>query len=88
MVDYIADYLDNIRQRRVFPGVSPGYLRAQQPDHAPEDGEPWEKIFGDVERVIMPGVSMVRLMIYCRWDAGWGGVECGGKVMMVILDEP
>jgi histidine decarboxylase len=57
MVDYIADYLENIRDRRVFPDVSPGYLRPLIPDTAPEEGEPWEKIFSDVERVIMPGVS-------------------------------
>jgi len=24
MVDYIADYLENIRERRVFPDVKPG----------------------------------------------------------------
>ena len=58
MVDYIADYLENIRSRRVFPNVSPGYMRAFLPDSAPEYGEDWENIFKDVERVIMPGVSV------------------------------
>lgn len=57
MVDYIADYLQNIRERRVFPDVKPGYIRHLLPDHAPEMGEDWDTIFGDVERVIMPGVS-------------------------------
>lgn len=57
MVDYIADYLQNIRKRRVFPDVSPGYMRALVPESAPEHGEYWEDIFKDVERVIMPGVS-------------------------------
>ena len=36
MVDYIADYLENIRDRRVFPDVKPGYLRDLVPDTAPE----------------------------------------------------
>ncbi len=27
------------------------------PDAAPDVGEKWDDIFGDVERVIMPGVS-------------------------------
>ena len=36
MVDYIADYLENIRDRRVFPDVQPGYLRELLPDHAPQ----------------------------------------------------
>ena len=56
MVDYITDYLQNIRSRRVFPGVSPGYMRELVPDEAPVNGEGWEDIFADVERVIMPGV--------------------------------
>lgn len=57
MVDYIADYLQNIRQRRVFPDVKPGYIRTLLPDKAPDLGEDWDTIFSDVERVIMPGVS-------------------------------
>ncbi|XP_077563056.1 histidine decarboxylase [Haemaphysalis longicornis] len=57
MVDYIADYLINIRERRVFPNVKPGYMRDLLPDHAPEKGEPYEDIFKDIERVIMPGVT-------------------------------
>ncbi|GAU92267.1 hypothetical protein RvY_04368 [Ramazzottius varieornatus] len=57
MVDYIADYLQNIRSRRVFPNVQPGYMRELVPDSAPENGEPWEAIFGDIERVVMPGVT-------------------------------
>jgi hypothetical protein len=56
MVDYIADYLDNIRDRRVFPAVKPGYLRRLIPAAAPDQPEPWDSIFADVERVIMPGV--------------------------------
>ena len=57
MVDYIADYLENIRDRRVFPDVKPGYMRELVNDTAPTDGEDWDCIFKDVERVIMPGVS-------------------------------
>jgi histidine decarboxylase len=57
MVDYIADYLENIRDRRVFPDVKPGYMRELLNDTAPMEGEDWDAIFKDVERVIMPGVS-------------------------------
>ncbi len=55
-VDYIADYLENIRSRRVFPDVIPGYMRELLPKEAPQKGENWDDIFKDVERVIMPGV--------------------------------
>ena len=58
MVDYVADYLENIRDRRVFPDVKPGYMRDLVPESAPMDGEKWENIFNDVETVIMPGVIL------------------------------
>lgn len=57
MVDYVADYLENIRGRRPLSNVKPGYLRELIPDEAPRDPEPWDDLFRDIERVIMPGVS-------------------------------
>lgn len=57
MVDYIANYLEQIESRQVFPDVEPGYLRPMIPDSAPEEGETYEDIMKDVERVIMPGVT-------------------------------
>ncbi|XP_067004267.2 histidine decarboxylase [Anabrus simplex] len=57
MVDYIADYLQHIRDRRVYPDVKPGYLRSLLPDSAPLDPEPWDNIMADIESVIMPGVT-------------------------------
>jgi len=57
MVDYITDYLENIRDRRPLSSVKPGYLRELIPDEAPRDPESWNDVFRDIERVIMPGVS-------------------------------
>ncbi|XP_050306674.1 aromatic-L-amino-acid decarboxylase-like isoform X1 [Anthonomus grandis grandis] len=57
MIDYAAEYLENIRDRRVLPTVQPGYLRPLIPDSAPEKPEKWEDVLKDVERVIMPGVT-------------------------------
>ncbi|XP_057344782.1 histidine decarboxylase isoform X5 [Manis pentadactyla] len=56
MVDYIWQYLSTVRERRVTPDVRPGYLRAQLPEAAPEEPDSWDSIFGDIERIIMPGV--------------------------------
>uniref|UniRef100_A0A8C3WWB5 Histidine decarboxylase n=1 Tax=Catagonus wagneri TaxID=51154 RepID=A0A8C3WWB5_9CETA len=56
MVDYICQYLSTVRERRVTPDVRPGYLRGQLPESAPEEPDSWDSIFGDIERVIMPGV--------------------------------
>ncbi|XP_020793214.2 aromatic-L-amino-acid decarboxylase [Boleophthalmus pectinirostris] len=57
MVDYVADYLENIEQRPVYPDVEPGYLRHLIPTEAPEDPESFDDLLKDVDRVIMPGVT-------------------------------
>lgn len=57
MVDYVADYLENIRDRKPFPDVSPGYLKELIPDKAPDEAEQWPDVMKDIERVIMPGVT-------------------------------
>ncbi|XP_022915518.2 histidine decarboxylase [Onthophagus taurus] len=57
MVDYIADYLSTIRDRKVFPDKRPGFLREAVPDSAPIEGEKWTKIFNDIEGIIMPGIT-------------------------------
>lgn len=63
MVDYIADYLENIEQRPVYPDVEPGYLRGLIPAEAPVEPDDYDDIIKDVERVIMPGVSSSSLFI-------------------------
>ncbi|XP_061445195.1 aromatic-L-amino-acid decarboxylase isoform X3 [Rhineura floridana] len=57
MVDYVADYLEKIEKRQVYPDVEPGYLRPLIPDSAPEEPERFEDILKDVENIIMPGVT-------------------------------
>jgi hypothetical protein len=56
MVDYIANYLETIDERRVLPEVQPGYLRDMLPNRAPAHGEEWSSIMNDIEHAIMPGV--------------------------------
>ncbi|XP_030637232.1 aromatic-L-amino-acid decarboxylase [Chanos chanos] len=57
MVDLVADYIENIEKRQVYPDVQPGYLRALIPEEAPEEPEMYEDLVRDIERVIMPGVT-------------------------------
>ncbi|KAK2141738.1 hypothetical protein LSH36_1050g00008 [Paralvinella palmiformis] len=57
MVDYIADYMEDIETRRVLPEVQPGYLREMLPKTAPRKGEKWENIMRDVNNAIMPGIT-------------------------------
>ena len=57
MIDYVADYLENIRDRPVLPEVKPGYIKNLLPDEAPEKPEEWGTVMADVERIVMPGVT-------------------------------
>ena len=57
VVDWIADYLTRIESYPVRSQVRPGEVRAMLPAHPPEHGEPYEKVLGDLENVILPGVT-------------------------------
>ncbi|KAK4469019.1 hypothetical protein MN116_006557 [Schistosoma mekongi] len=57
MIQYVADYLENIEKRKVFPDIHPGYLAKLIPNEAPNESESWEEIMNDVENLIMPGVT-------------------------------
>ncbi|XP_071401756.1 aromatic-L-amino-acid decarboxylase [Centroberyx affinis] len=57
MVDYVADYIETIEQRQVYPDVEPGYLRPLIPTEAPLEPETYEDVIRDIERVIMPGIT-------------------------------
>ena len=59
MVDYIAEYMESVGERRVTPAVEPGYLRDLIPKQAPQNGEGWDAIMSDVENKIMPGVITI-----------------------------
>ncbi|CAH1109022.1 unnamed protein product [Psylliodes chrysocephalus] len=56
-VDYIADYIETIRDRPVVPTVKPGYLGELLPKEAPQTGETWQDVLQDVDRLIMPGIT-------------------------------
>lgn len=57
MVDFICNYMETLKDRRVTPSIEPGYLRKLLPDEAPEDPENYHDIMRDVETKIMPGVT-------------------------------
>ncbi len=57
VVDWIADYMERVEDLPVLSQVGPGEVRAQLPAAAPEEGETFEAILADVERIILPGVT-------------------------------
>ncbi len=57
MIDWIAEYLATVADRRVLSDVRPGDVRAGMPVAPPMRGEPFESWMADVERVVMPGIT-------------------------------
>ena len=57
IVDWLADYLAAPDRYPVLSRAAPGEVTAALPSHAPEHGEPFDQIFADFERVIVPGLT-------------------------------
>jgi aromatic-L-amino-acid/L-tryptophan decarboxylase len=57
LVDWIAEYLDHSDVYPVLAQVSPGDVRRALPSSPPDLGEPFEKIFADFERLLVPALT-------------------------------
>ena len=57
VVDWIAGYYARIESFPVLSQVEPGQIRASLPPKAPEKSEPFDAILGDVEKLILPGIT-------------------------------
>src|SRR5262249_47413531 len=57
LVDWAAATGRGGRARPVMSRAEPGSVKAQLPPQAPERAEDWDAIMGDLERVLVPGLS-------------------------------
>ena len=57
MVDWIADYYSRVENFPVLSRVQPGEIRSKLPSNPPQRGEPFDRIFADVESIILPGIT-------------------------------
>jgi len=57
VVDWIADYLENIRDYPVLSAMQPGDLVDRLPTEAPERGESMDTILEDFERSVVPALT-------------------------------
>jgi len=57
IVDWIADYRRDVATYPVMARTAPGDVKRALPAAPPEQGEPFEAILRDVERVIVPGLT-------------------------------
>jgi len=57
LVDWMADYLEHVDSYPVKPDTKPKDILRQLPGHPPTHGEPFEAIFEDFRRIIVPGMT-------------------------------
>ena len=56
-VDWVASYLERVRDLPVLSQVVPGEIRAALPAAPPEEPEPFAAILEDLDRVLVPGLT-------------------------------
>jgi aromatic-L-amino-acid decarboxylase len=56
-LEWVADYLDRLREFPVLAQVEPGEIRSRLPASAPERGEPFAAVLRDLGETLMPGVT-------------------------------
>ncbi|MGA8868456.1 MAG: pyridoxal-dependent decarboxylase [Candidatus Sulfotelmatobacter sp.] len=57
VVDWIADYHSRVESFPVLSQVKAGQIRASLPANPPAQGEPFDALLKDVDKVILPGVT-------------------------------
>jgi aromatic-L-amino-acid/L-tryptophan decarboxylase len=80
LVDWMADYLERVGELPVTPNVRPGDVARTLPSAAPEDGEPFDAIWQDFQRLILPGMT--------HWNhPGWFAYFPGNNSPASVLAE-
>ncbi len=57
VIDWIADYLDEVEEYPVLSQVKPGQIREQLPAQAPSQGESLDAMLRDLEKTLLPGIT-------------------------------
>ena len=57
LVDWIADYRARIEEFPLLSRAKPGELRRSLPQSPPQNGESFETILADLDRLILPGIT-------------------------------
>ena len=80
VIEWVASYLETVEDRPVVSTVEPGSIRAKLPTAAPEQPEPFEAVVGDLDAIVMPGIT--------HWQSpGWFGYFPANTCPPSILGE-
>ena len=56
-LEWVASYLERVREYPVLSQVEPGGIRAALPASPPEEPEPFSAVLGDLDSVLLPGLT-------------------------------
>ena len=56
-LEWVASYLDSVREHRVLARVEPGEIRAALPASPPDEPEPFGNVLRDLDAVLLPGLT-------------------------------
>jgi aromatic-L-amino-acid/L-tryptophan decarboxylase len=80
LVDWMADYLQHVAELPVTPEIAPGDFARRLPQHPPERGEPFGRLFADFRSLVVPGMT--------HWNhPGWFAYFPGNNSPPSILAE-
>ena len=57
VIDWIAQYMEEVEHYPVLSQVAPGEIRGKLPSAPPERGEPFDALLRDVNDIILPGIT-------------------------------
>ncbi|PKL84061.1 MAG: amino acid decarboxylase, partial [Ignavibacteriae bacterium HGW-Ignavibacteriae-3] len=57
LINWAADYLENVSSYSVLPDIKPGKIKSHLPSEAPELPESFDKIIADIDKIITPGTT-------------------------------
>lgn len=57
LIDWSADYLDNLESFDVLPKINPGDVKSKLPKAPPLQSESFEAIINDLDNIILPGIT-------------------------------
>jgi aromatic-L-amino-acid/L-tryptophan decarboxylase len=80
LIDWIADYRAHVSEFPVMAPTAPGEVKAQLPAEPPARPETFDTILGDLNRIIVPGLS------HWQHPQFFGYFPCNGLLSSVLGD--
>jgi aromatic-L-amino-acid decarboxylase len=80
LIDWIADYRTRVDAFPVMARTEPGAVRMQLPATAPDAPESFDTIVGDLDRIVVPGLS------HWQHSRFFGYFPCNGSLASVLGD--